>query len=145
MRSSASRGSEDGYWNRWNWSVQHSVQDTRDHSRSVEQQGFLVYEPPSDQRNRMIDLLDRSGNAQQAADRRNSYFVELVETRWTRQTNIASLNTRIDRVSRRTIVLRDSEQRAVVTSRGPCIREIDADTLGATTSESGNDERNAHL
>lgn len=44
------------YQNRWNWSVQHSVQDTRDHSQSVEQQGFLVYEPPSDQRNRMTTL-----------------------------------------------------------------------------------------
>jgi hypothetical protein len=44
------------YHNRWNWSVQHSVQDTRDRSRPVEQQGFLVYEPPSDQRHRMTTL-----------------------------------------------------------------------------------------
>ncbi|MET1079836.1 MAG: hypothetical protein ABWY06_17630 [Pseudomonas sp.] len=44
------------FHNRWNWSVQHSLQTTQDHSRPVEQQGFLVYQPPSDQRNRFTTL-----------------------------------------------------------------------------------------
>ena len=40
------------YHNRWNWSVQQTWQDTQDYSTPVEQQGFVVYTPPSDQRNR---------------------------------------------------------------------------------------------
>ncbi|MES2817533.1 MAG: hypothetical protein V4812_00915 [Pseudomonadota bacterium] len=44
------------FHNRWNWSVQHSLQNTQDYSHEVEQQGYLMYQPPSDQRNRMTTL-----------------------------------------------------------------------------------------
>lgn len=44
------------YHNRWNWSVQQTWQDTQDYSNPVEQQGFLVYTPPSDQRNRFTTV-----------------------------------------------------------------------------------------
>jgi len=44
------------YQARWNWSVQHTVQATDDQSRPVEQNGYLIYEPPSDQRNRFTTL-----------------------------------------------------------------------------------------
>lgn len=44
------------YHNRWNWSVQHTLQETRDDSQAVEQNGYLIYEPPSDQRNRFTTL-----------------------------------------------------------------------------------------
>lgn len=44
------------YHARWNWSVQHTVQGTDDRSQAVEQNGYLIYEPPSDQRNRFTTL-----------------------------------------------------------------------------------------
>lgn len=44
------------YHARWNWSVQHTVQATDDHSSEVLQNDYLVYEPPSDQRNRFTTL-----------------------------------------------------------------------------------------
>jgi hypothetical protein len=44
------------YHARWSWSVQHTLQSTDDYSREVEQNGYLIYEPPSDQRNRFTTL-----------------------------------------------------------------------------------------
>ena len=44
------------YQGRWNWSVQHTQQQTDDRSQPVEQNGFVVYEPPSDQQNRFTTL-----------------------------------------------------------------------------------------
>jgi hypothetical protein len=44
------------YHARWNWSVQHTLQATDDHSSEVLQNDYLVYEPPSDQRNRFTTL-----------------------------------------------------------------------------------------
>lgn len=44
------------YQNYWNWSLQQTWQQTDDYSSPIEQQGYQVYEPPSDQRNRFTTL-----------------------------------------------------------------------------------------
>ncbi len=44
------------YQNYWNWSLQQSYQDTNDRSQALQENGYLYYEPPSDQRNRMTSL-----------------------------------------------------------------------------------------
>lgn len=44
------------YHNYWNWSVQHTIQATEDKSVAIEDMGYILYEPASDQRNRITAL-----------------------------------------------------------------------------------------
>jgi len=81
---------------------------------------------------------------QQTTNGRKRFFVELLRVCRARQTDVAPLDTRINRVCGRARVLREREDRGLMFARGPRIRKVDANALRAATSKSGDHQCDSH-
>ena len=90
------------------------------------------------------ELLRAASLVEPAKDRSNRGRVQFLPACASGPTEIAPVDARVDLVSGRRRVLRERENRNVVTTFNPRVREIYADSFSPAATEAADNESDAH-